>query len=240
MHPSIFHQWKWLVENSPNRAIKRTFLIGMPRSGTTLWARCMENACHSRTVGDKALEYYQGFLMAWRDIKFNDGYYCDYREAERKGIFADMTRGYHSREAELANFRYLLANALFANTFQAGFAKCTILGFTNNLLVPFVKMLREVFADDDLTICYMTRNIQDAASSLVNHPDSKLTADDMMNAVGSYEYQLEQMREATELGDVWIKYEDFVKDPMPFLRRSRPLYPANTQLVKQVMDVVLR
>jgi hypothetical protein len=219
MNPDLFHSLKYIQE-SERKPLKKTFLIGMPRSGTTLWARLMENACMSRTVGDKHIEYYTGILQLFNNISRNKGQYIEYQEAERTGIFADEARGYDSREREMRNFSYVLSQLLFANTFRSGFAKSTMLGFENSHLVEFVSMLREVFSEHDLTICFMTREVVDAASSLVNHHRSVLKPEHFELACESYVHQLNQMKEATELGDVWIKYEDFVKDPIPFLRRS--------------------
>jgi hypothetical protein len=246
LHPGLYSQWKYLTENSRTKHRKKlTFCIGMPRSGTTLWCRLLEGACYSRCVGDKTQNFFEGVIRLYRDIKENQGQYFDNTEAERKGIFADETRGYYSRESELKNFRYLLANLLFANTFGHGFAKSTILGFGNLLLVPFVEMMRECFAEDDLTFVFMTREIPDAVDSLRSRVKEEMTpahqADWDMTAHSYYDKQLEQMRAATDLDDtIWIKYEKFIEDPMPFLRRSRPLYAPNQSLVDKIMAQKLR
>lgn len=237
MHPHVFSSFKFLTEQEL-KPIKRTFLIGMPRSGTTLWARLMENACYSRCVGDKHDDFYHGILRIYNEIKTNKGFYMDYVEAEKKDIFPDEIRAYHSRESELKNFRYVAANLLFANTFGGSAAKSTILGFTNNLLVPFVEMLRDLFKEDDLTICFMIRNIDDAVASFIQKNPNLSDCEEITRR--EYEHQLSEMKKATDLGDVWIKYEDFIKDPIPFLRRSNPTYMPNPELVKGVMNKVLR
>lgn len=246
MHPAVFHNYKYLMDCGEG-SIKRTFLIGMPRSGTTLWARLMENACYTRCIGDKPQGFYEGLVRIYRDIKESKGQLMDYRQAEKMGIFADGIRGYHSKEAEMKNFRHVLANLLFANTFRCGFAKSTIIGFGNKLTVAFVEMLRDVFAEDDLTICFMTREIPVAVDSLRDKIEEtqgllspSVQCDWDMTAHAYYDDQLIQMRAASELGDVWIKYENFIQDPIPFLRRSRPLYQPNTSLVEQVMAKKLR
>jgi hypothetical protein len=242
MHPSVFQSYKYLMD-SGERGIKRTFLIGMPRSGTTLWARLIENACYTRCVGDKSLSFYEGLVRIYRDIKEANGKWMDYRQTEKQEVFADDIRGYHSKEAEMRNFRHVLANLLFANTFRHGFAKSTIIGFGNKLTVAFVEMLRDVFAEDDLTICFMTRDIPSAVDSLRSkQPDMppSIQCDWDMTAHTYYDDQRTQMRAATELGDVWIKYEDFIQDPIPFIKRSRPLYQPNATLVDEVMQLKLR
>lgn len=239
MNPGLFHSLKYFQE-SEKKPLKKTVILGLPRSGTTLLARLLECACMSKCVGDKQDSYYSGLLDIYHNIRDNKGQYTSYAEAERLNIFADESRAYDSREREMLNFSYVASQLLFANTFRSGYMKSTQIGFGNDLLVPFVEMVRDVFQDHDLTIVFMKRDIQDAASSLVNHHSNELTGEAMPTVVALYERQLEQMKEASELGDVHIKYEDFVKDPIPFLRRSNPLYAPNEAAVKRILEKILR
>jgi hypothetical protein len=239
MHPGLFHSLQYLTEQE-RKPIKRTFVIGMPRSGTTLWMRLMEMACMSRCVGDKHESYFKGLLDMYHIAKKGGQYFDSLADAENKGLFPDEYRGFDSKQRELWNFHYAAANLLFANTFRSGYAKSTQIGFTNFFLVEFVEMLRDLFEKDDLTIVFMTRNRDAAARSLIEKNPGTLTEADLMNTIEAYDQQHAQMKQATRLGDVWIDFDKFVADPIPFLRRSNPLYLPNEAAVKRIMDKVIR
>lgn len=240
LNPNYYHSLKH-YQDAGRKPLKKTFILGMPRSGTTLLARLLECACMSKCVGCKHDDYYSSLVRMYKDISENKGQYLDgYASAERQGIFADEMRGYDSRERELRNFGYVASQLLFANTFRSGYAKATQIGFGNDDLVPFVEMLRDVFKDDDLTIVFMYRDIQAAGSSLINHEKSTLTSEHWATVVSLYERQLAQMKEATELGNIWIPYEKFILNPIPYLKSCNPLYSPNEAAVQRILQQVLR
>lgn len=242
LNPGLFDSLKY-IKSSEKKPLKRTFIIAMPRSGSTLLARLLELACLSRCVGDKHSDYFLGCLQVYRNIRDNKGQYLDtMATAEREKSFADEYRGYDSRQRELRNFSYVLAQLLFANTFRSGYAKSTQLGFTNDHLGDFVAMLREVFHESDLTIVFLTRGIDDCVNSLLARPEWKSLDNevDKRNTVAAFEWQFQQMREASQFGDVWMTYEKLLEDPIKQLRRCNPLYAPNETAVSEIMKQVLR
>lgn len=231
-HPAFFDSLKYL-QDADRKPTKRTFIVAQPRSGSTLLARLLQSACLSRCVGDKQPAYYQSLFTLYRDIRDNQGQYCDYHEAEQKDVFADECRVYDSREREMLNFKYSLSQLLFANTFGSGYAKATNLGFANEYLGDFVAMLREVYEADDLTIVYLTRPIPECVESM--YQKGVIERKQFPYVHECYEKQLQQMRESSEFGDVWIDYHQLIENPLPFLKKCNPIYTPKVNVTQDVL-----
>lgn len=242
-HPHFFDSIQsW--QDTTARPHQRTIVIAQPRSGSTLLIRLLEMACLSKTVGDKHPSYFEGILKIYQEIKNNNGQYLEcLADADRENVFADEYRGYNSRKRELFNFRYTLSSLLFSASFRSGWMKTTLLGFGNDLMKPFVEMLKDVYEDDRLTIVYLTRDHDEIIKSMFTSPEERVRRGAIQGEDKIREFldaQRGQMRECQELGDVRITYQDLLSDPAKILKRCGAVYQPSPSAIQKVMSKKLR
>ncbi len=218
-----------------------TIVFGFPRSGSTLLMRLMDMACSTPTKGDYPLKFYQGYMMMRKSL-MGDGFFGPMIELESNNIFPDTYRGRNPESFAKHLYDYYLHHLFIGGT-GGSFTKCTILGFGNDDLVPFVEMIRESFSGEHhrhgLKVVFLTRNKEDAALSLWNktgHIYDSTEEQYIANTIGLLEFQHEQMKEASEFGDVWIDYKDIITEPIKTLLKLQPSYYPDEIKVNQILE----
>lgn len=241
-HPHFFQSLQYKNDCEYHRPWRKTFVFAQPRSGSTLLMRLMSGACLTKMVGDKAPQYYESALNIYENVRDNNGHYLDaVSECEKSGIFPDEYRGYESQKRETWNAKIALGQLLFANSFGSGYAKATCIGLgsadSDDVVKRFADMLRELYDDDeDLKIVWLTREPKDIVASLKSK-GIEFDEDSMLAALTK---QRTAYSKAYEVGDVVLKYEDWIKEPVKTLMRLNPVYQPNPQAVERIMANVIR
>jgi hypothetical protein len=222
-------------ENKP-RTKGYTFLFAQPRSGSTLLMRLMKLACLTNVTGDRPIEFYRSVFQLF--YSSGVGKKEDFNVMENNNIFMDTYIGntkkmcsYHINQALNGGIHY-------------GFQKTTIIGFNNQLTEQFVCMLREMYEDSStpLTIGFLTRDHDDIVKSFQTRDGpGKETAMSNPDVVkGLLENQYQQFRSSYEIGDVLIKYEDLIQDPIKWLLKLQCQHHPSPSKVEEVMNRVIR
>ena len=227
-------------------AYGHTVLISQPRCGSTLIMRLMALAGGTPVVGDRDVEFYDLITKLWNH-KDPHAKYGAIREMEEKNIFPDTLLCW-KEECYLNGHAYKLKQLLFNPEALSGrtkFIKTTMMGFQNDLLIPFVQMLREVHdqgTPTPLRIVFLTRNHDDIIKSIADAGVmGSTTAKHSPEIVKKVlENQLSQFKEAYKLGDIWLKYEDFILDPQKYLLKLKPADYPMPYRIERVMEKKLK
>lgn len=233
-HPSIFaFQGHRLKNYFDGRAV---VVIANPRSGSTLLMRLLMHACLTHCIGDRVPSFYEGLIQLHKGM-FNKHY--QYREALSDKNFPDMYCGYDRYDHHFVSWGRLLSNALFCRM-SGGHCKTTMIGWANDNVKDFVDMLRFTF--EDLVIVWLTRDPREVAKSLIAREGGKLYGKEEMfpDLVKLAEHQQKQFAENFELGDVRLKYPDFLTNTKFVLRKLHPAYSVNEPLMEKILAHKLR
>lgn len=245
-HPGFFQSMEW-TGSSYAKPAKITALISQPRSGSTLVLRLMNLACLTHMVGDKPDTFYRALLDMYMCL--GTGIYGNPVELEKNNVFPDEYRN-SSIKREKYLFEMYCGLMLGDGAHCSGYFKTTILGWNNQMVEPFVEMLRDVYHADrspnhrsyDLRIVFLTRNHDDIIKSFqTREGPGKQTAIEKPEVVrGLLEDQLKQFKQAKDLDDYLITYDDLINDPIKQLKKLNPIYTPDERMVKQVMSKILR
>lgn len=240
-HPHYFQSLQYVNDCEHHRPWRKTFVFAQPRTGSTLLMRLLSGACLTRMIGDKKPIVYESALAIYEDVRDNNGHYLDsVSTCEKSGIFPDEYRGYDSQKRETWNASRALSQLIFGQTFGSGYAKATCIGLgsqSDDIVKRFSDMLRELYDDEeDLKIVWITREPKDIIASLKS---KKIDFDEdvMMDALIN---QRTAFSKAYQLGDVVLKFEDWIKEPVKTLMRLNPIYSPNPQAVDAIMANVIR
>lgn len=221
------------LDETRRKPFKITVVLCQPRSGSTLMLRLMNSACMTHMVGDRHPSFYEGCVNIWRALN-HPGYYG--HPITLEGNFPAEYRG-TSKAREFYNTRFAMSLNHGDGAFSSGYSKTTTVGFGNKLTQEYVQMLREFYdnSEYDLTIAFLTRDHDEIIRSMVKQGDSVATnhPDKFKDLL---EDQLNQFKEATDLGDPWFTYQDLVSDPVKTLRKLNPLYAPAECMVEYIME----
>lgn len=169
-------------------------------------AQLLCEGCMTRCGLDRGIELYQSCITI-HNTTLNEMEYELDQDSHVVMPRKDKARDLRMRDYHLLN---LLACAGYGVFFIQQ------VGFGNDLVEPFIEMLRAVMEHDlrRMRIVYLTSE---------NLTDS-LERD-----------QFQQFREAYDLGDTVVKVEDLQKDPIEFLLKLRPQHYPNQDIVNQMV-----
>lgn len=239
-HPAFFQGIEYSNAKT-QRTHRFTLVLCNPRSGSTLLLRLMNMACMSLMIGDHHPSYYESILTIANEMS-KDGIYGHPINLEKQKFFPDTYRG-----SSIRRDRYLLERMipqLLGREHYSSYHKTTILGFGNQLVVPFVQMMRDLYEDSeyDFRVCFLTRNhdeiIRSFATSESPAQDTAKESPERIKAL--LEEQGRQFKETYELGDQLIDYQDLISDPMKTLLKFNPIYSPNAGAVERIMKEKIR
>lgn len=247
--PDVFDRAYY--DESYKKPYRLTVVLCQPRSGSSLLLRLMNSACLTFMVGDRPVEFYEGQIKIWKALQ-HPGIYGHPIELERQGIFPDEYRG-TSKLREQYLFRYYAALNFGDGAHHCGSCKTTSVGFNNDLVADYVEMLRTCYAnslyqqrsgleDFDLTIGFMTRDHDEIIRSFQTRegPGQQTAIEQPELLRNLLESQLQQFRDAYDLGDVVFTYKDLIENPIHTLKKLNPIYEPNEPAVKEILSKVIR
>lgn len=184
-------------------------------------------------VGDRHPLFYEGCVNIWRALQ-HPGHYG--HPIELEGNFPPEYRG-TSPLRELYNARFAISLNHGDGSFSSGYSKTTTVGFGNHLVEDYVEMMRQFYDDReyDLTIGFLTRDHDEIVESMARKGDP-IASHNPKKFKELLEIQLDQFKEASDLGDVWLTYNDLVRDPSSQLKKLNPLYAPDPKMVEFIMS----
>lgn len=193
---------------------KITIVIAQPRSGSTLLMRLINNCTPLIMSGDRQPEVYQALLLL-HEHRLRGAIYGLPSQLEEGSIFCDHYNGFDEYTQYRATSKIIIdtLSPLYHKT-QYLLVKTGILGFGNEYLVPFVKMMRERF--ENVKFVYLTRDHSEIVNSMLttNHPMASELSEKML-----YDFLLrqhEQILEAYQSSygkDSYITYDSLCELP---------------------------
>lgn len=222
------------------RGYNMTIMLSQPRSGSTLMMRMTNQACYTHVSGDHDLSFYEALITVYNTYS-TGGQYGRIEELDLKGIFSDTYRN-RSREQDERSIGWHILNLLMRA--PHGFTKSTILGFGNQVVEPFLEMVREISdkGNSPINVVFLTRNHNEIVRSLQTKegPGQEAAIKNPEVVLELLDNQLQQFRSCYEIGDQIIKYEEILEDPLKQLLRLKPQYYPNEEMVKKVMNLRIR
>lgn len=197
-----------------------TFLFAMPFSGSTFVMRLAAYHNHYGVKGDSDIETYKGLVSFWESYQ---------RVAQYGNVDLMCERG--EKPSRFVNSRqdndkmlceYSMKNLIYRNGMSGhGFCKATNIGYDNNLVGSVAEMIRSIHESNphtaNLTIGFLTRDVDEIITEM-----KKRYTDVYEEGIRPrLESQLEQFREAFELGDVMIKHADLMADPLSVMKKLK-------------------
>lgn len=217
-----------------------TVMLSQPRSGSTLMMRMNNQACYTHVSGDHDLEFYQAMITIYNTYS-TGGQYGRIEELDLNGIFSDTYRN-RSREQDERMIGWHVLNLLMRA--PHGFTKSTILGFGNQMVEPFLEMIRSIAdkGNSPVHVVFLTRDHNDIVKSLQTKegPGQEAAIKNPEVVLELLDNQFQQFRSCYEIGDQIIKYEDILEDPLKQLLRLKPQHYPNEEMVKKVMKLKIR
>lgn len=148
------------------------------------------------------------------------------------GVRPDSYRGRNTKPDQNKRMLvYHLKNILFGSCSNFVFHKTNVLGFYNEDVSAMCDFLREI---EDVQIVFLTRPIDKIIESWKRSDLPLGYEDSFRNAL---ECQDEQFRQAFELGDIDITFDDVVSNPMETLLKIGCSYYPNKEVIERVMKV---
>lgn len=245
MHPTYFgssscsngcaaHRWK--MDARPK---KITFVLSQPRCGSTLLMRLMNLSCMSHMTGDRPQKHYRAIIDLYQSV--NDGGGQFGHPVVMEDNFCDEYRG-TSLDRDRHSLQFMVQMMLFQGI-GAGYAKSATIGFGNQDVLPFVEMLRDTLGNDpsiDLTIVYLTRDHDEIIKSVKRKIQEKGLTYDESRWRSLLQEQYEQFKEARELGEPLIRYENIVNEHYKTIMKCNPLYEPNLRAAQKILANKIR
>lgn len=199
-----------------------TFIISQPLCGANelLTLASIAGGCGIRGV--KPVSFYKS-IIELNNMDCSESVYGSPKKLFDDGI--SLLHYNHSKPEFQNNLRnHYLRNLLMPLEGHGKVSAETLLGFNNNLLIPFVETLRNIFQGLntlDLKIIFLTDNFDSLIDRMhrFSDPLSKIDFEILRNLINR---QKDQMKEASELGDTWMTIDDIHSIPHDCLMKLKP------------------
>ena len=218
---------------------KLTFIFANPRSGSTLLMRLINNACMTKCVGDRSVEFYESIFNLWKSRKTDR---TKYRPSLFDGSFNDEYSGYKSEEDLDKQIMRAIRALLFVNPYSSAQLKTTVLGFGNKLLDDMAKII-DVFDDEwDVTRVILKRDPEEIAESFISCPKGPLSGKKHLRGtvIQLVEKQNREFAKVSDFNTVEITYKELCEDPIKCLKLCNPLYDPVEKVVEKTMKEKIR
>lgn len=213
-----------------------TIILCNPRSGSTLLSRLLNGACLTRCMGDKELSVFEGLLAMTPGLRKG----TDFHDFMMGRGEHDMHDGCFSDNDRMKNLHRIWCHALF-NDFNPNsrILKTALLGWGNELMVPFVKELEEVMGIENYNIVQLKRDPEEIADSFFTTPRSVLYGkeEERNNIISFVENQNDQMREVADFDTIQITYDDLINDTINTLMKIPTIH---CEPDKEMVDKIIR
>ena len=213
-----------------------TFVISQPLCGAEalMTMASIVGGCGIR--GIRMMDFYSSM------IQFNNSHqdhsvYGNVKNLHEDGISL-LNYGCCKPEFEETKTSYYMRQLIMPSEGFSTMCIETHLGFGNNLLIPFIETLRNIFYGNripELKIIFLTDDLDRLIdrSHRFGHPSSKMDPSVVRDL---YQNQKLQMQEASDLGDTWMKLDDLHNDPHACLMKCKPTIFPNRDSIKEMIQ----
>jgi len=209
-------------ENDP-RPKGSAFIIAMPGAGGEMLLDLLVSTALTNVLGTQEPSFYHAITALGENLKGNT-YGNPYD--------IDDFRFYAGREEkqDVRMFYYYLRNILLR-----GAGQC----------IAFTDLLRDEEGGEMERFCQVVREISDHSSSPLrlvfltcDFGDSINTSHPYTNEI-SHNSMLNEMKNASELGDIWITKKELLADPLRVMIKIKATHYPNADLIPKVMKKYL-
>lgn len=205
-------------ENDP-RHKGSAFIIALPESGGELLLELLAKSAMTNVAGTQESSFYHAITILAESVSINGNTY---------GHPSDLTSfkyyGGKDQDQDTRLTYYHLRNILFKS---AGYG----IGFSDRLVGDssdwdwfgnFVQVLRDIndsSHNNPLRIVFLTCDLGDVKyANPMTHNES-----------------IQKMRDASELGDIWITKKELLEDPLKVMLKIKCTHYPNIEMVKKVI-----